>query len=106
MFLLTIDPHLFDLEAQIRFTWLVLKEFEFSNAVHHIHDSIKGMDRKFEEGTRYQASIVQALIEVLRLRMTKQHQGNFYSFMFNNQDTIEFCKDLLLDYQEQTSLAS
>ncbi|MGB0522627.1 MAG: hypothetical protein ACPGJS_06690 [Flammeovirgaceae bacterium] len=107
VFLLNIDPKLFNHEAHIRFAWIVLNDFEFRKAVTHIHDSIKGLDQKFGDGTKYHATITQALIEILTLRMKQyQEQLDFETFMFENQDVLKFCKDLLLEHYSQDLLFS
>lgn len=108
VFLLTIDPKLFDHEAHIRFAWVVLKDFDFNRAVTHIHDSIRGLDQKYGDGTKYHATITQALIEILKLRMVREFSAdlNFDRFKGENQDILRYCKELLLEHYSQELLFS
>ena len=108
VFLLSINPSLFDHEAHIRFAWLVLTDFSYEKAVNHIHESIKGLDQKYGDGTKYHATITQALIEILRLRLNHEaiQYLNFKDFISENGDLLSYCKELLLRHYSQELLFS
>lgn len=105
VFLLTIDPKLFNHEAHIRFAWLVLRDFEFAQAQAHIHDSIKGLDQKFGNGMKYHLTMTHALIEIINNRI-QQHTNltQYTEFIAKNQDLIHAYKALLLQYYTEDLL--
>lgn len=102
----TLNPIHFNHTGHVRLAWLYLQEYDEKTAIDKVCRGIKTYAQSLGANDKFHLTITHSIVKIIALRSKQTHAEDWQEFNAQNNDLLEDCVSILLQYFSKERLFS